>query len=164
MRWILGLGLLIAIVYWVQHRVPEPTYTGIPNYNEVRIAMKIGPREIEMVSYLERDASEPCQESDRWFVEAALNCEALGQCAVKQRSCMTGLPNRYHPIFDQQPDTTAYLHVDVPEKRRKGVLLLWGLTESESIQVCQAVLAQVLASQRSQAALAGMTARCINPG
>lgn len=163
MRWLIGIALLGAIFYWVNHRVPEPSYTGIANYNEVRIGIKAGSREIELVSYLKRDSSEPCQESDRWFMDATLRCEDSGQCEVKQRACMNGLPDRYLPMFNQQRDTTAYLYVEQPTRYRSGVMLFWGLNEQESIQLCQSMLNQVLANKKAHKLSEDVIARCIHP-
>ncbi len=163
MRPLIVIAIVAAVVYWVQHRIPEPAFTGIPNYKEVRVVMQVGSREIEMVSYLSRDSSEPCQESERWFVDAALNCEDLGNCSVRERSCLNGLPDRYLPMFDKRRDTTAYLHLEHAASRREGVVLFWGLNESESIKVCQDIRAHLLARWKQDKVFKDLTARCIGP-
>ena len=81
-------------------------------------------------------------------MDATLRCEDSGQCEVKQRACMNGLPDRYLPMFNQQRDTTAYFCVEQPTRYRSGVMLFWGLNEQESIQLCQSMLNQVLANKR----------------
>lgn len=127
-------------------------------YVEVRMVMKSGQREIELVAVEERPDASDCDKP-----ETATRLKSLCptgrdiSCTLKSLECVREVEPRYRKMLDQQPVSVHYAHLVADRGAagpRRAVLLGWGMTEQESQLLCSAI-------QASAAKKTNSTVTCI---
>jgi hypothetical protein len=115
-------------------------------YVEVRVLMQAEQREIELVAIEERPAASDCENRVAGNRVAAM-CPSKGKnknvsCTLKSLECSREVEPRYRKMLDQQPVSTHYAHMQIEDgsaKPRRAVVLGWGMTEDESLFLCNAI-------------------------
>lgn len=126
-------------------------------YGESRFTFKIGGREIELVAIGQRYDTEDCQQfKDLVFEKVNTLCESDDSCVGSDYQCKPELAANYLDMLDKQSARTHYVHIQRQSDNLKGVVLFWGLTDDESLQVCTNML-QKLDAQKTVPA----TTQCI---
>ncbi|MBL8296985.1 MAG: hypothetical protein JNN30_01445 [Rhodanobacteraceae bacterium] len=128
-------------------------------YLEVRMTMQGPQREIELVAFEERPNAADCQNKSAGAQIVALCPKGSNgvSCALKSVECSRELEPRYRKMFDRQPASVHYAHLQVDDPSgtpRRGLVLGWGMTEQESMLICNAI-------RSSAAAKAGTRVTCI---
>ena len=77
----------------------------------------------------------------------AMICDKEQICGISSYQCKTEMPTKYVNMLDKQSARTHYLHIERPADDLQGVLLFWGLTDEESLQICNTMLQKMSASQ-----------------
>lgn len=113
-------------------------------YGESRFTFQIGSREIELVAIGQRYDTEDCQQfKDLVFEKVSAVCEGENGCVESKYQCKQELESNYLDMLDKQSSRTHYVHVQRQSDNLKGVVLFWGLTDDESLQVCNIVLQKI---------------------
>lgn len=122
----------------------QPVYEG---YLELRMLMKTEQREIELVAVEEKPFVADCETQDAGSRITAL-CPGGGKkgvgCSLKSLECSAQIEPRYQKMLDGQPVSTHYARVETNDRGstpRRAVVLGWGMTEDESLQLCNAIRA-----------------------
>lgn len=120
----------------------KPVYEG---YLETRMLMKIEQREIELVAIEEHPFAEDC---DRQAMgnRVPVLCPAAKNvsCTLKTLECSGQVEPRYQKMLQGQPVSTHYARIEVADRGatpRRAVVLGWGMTEDESLILCNAIRA-----------------------
>lgn len=120
----------------------QPVYEG---YLELRMLMNTGQREIELVAVEEKPYTADCEKRDAGSRIAAL-CPGGGKkgigCSLKSLECSSQIEPRYQKMLDGLPVSTHYARVETNDRGgtpRRAVVLGWGMTEEESLQLCTAI-------------------------
>lgn len=127
-------------------------------YAEARLLLQAGQREIELVAIEERPEKAAC-DSGEIGKQLAAKCPKQAACQLKSFECTREVEPRYRKMLEGAPANVHYAHLQTDDGAggtRRGVLLGWGLTEQESMMVCNGVVA----SSREPGKFKG-TATCI---
>ena len=151
-RVVLAVLVLGFVAYKFVHKRPvsgdaaavsADAYDG---YIEVRMVMQGPQREIELVAFEERPAAADCQSKNVDNRVAAMCPANRGgnglKCSIKSVDCTRELEPRYRKMLDKQPASVHYAHIEINDPSgtpRRGLVLGWGMTEQESLLVCNAI-------------------------
>jgi hypothetical protein len=126
-------------------------------YGESRFTFNIAGREIELVAIGQRYDTEDCEQiRDLVFEKMSAICESETNCVESKHQCKNELASNYMDMLDKQSSRTHYVHLQRQSDNLKGVVLFWGLTDDESLQVCNIML-QKIDAQKS----VPVTTQCI---
>lgn len=126
-------------------------------YGESRFTFKVAGREIELVAIGQRYDTEDCEQvRDLVFEKMKAICDGENDCVESKHQCKNELASNYMDMLDKQSSRTHYVHIQRQADNLKGVVLFWGLTDDESLQVCKIML-QKIDAQKSVPA----TTQCI---
>lgn len=127
-------------------------------YAEARLLLQAGQREIELVAIEERPEAAGCENGEIGRRLAA-KCPSKTGCRLKSFDCTREIEPRYRKMLEGSPTTVHYAHLQADDGvggTRRGVLLGWGLTEQESMMVCNGVVESTRKDQKFKG-----TATCI---
>lgn len=113
-------------------------------YIEVRMVMQGPQREIELVAIEERPDAADCQNKSAGTRVVAMCPPGRNglTCRLKSVECSRELEPRYRKMLEQQPASVHYAHVQLDDPSgtpRRGLVLGWGMTEQESLLVCNGI-------------------------
>lgn len=112
-------------------------------YAEARLLLQAGQREIELVAIEERPDAAGC-ENGEIGKRLAAKCPSQTGCRLKSFECARDVEPRYRKMLEGSAANVHYAHLQTDDGAggtRRGVLLGWGLTEQESMMVCNGVVA-----------------------
>jgi hypothetical protein len=140
---VLGLILVAAQKYRTQH--PGGALAGRAVYEgfwEMRLTIQAGSRDFEFVAVGDKPLQEECDGGEARLGLAKF-CTAANHCTKTAFTCEREVQPRYQRMLDQQPASLHYMHYagDTPEGPRRAVIVGWGMTEPESQQICQKLVA-----------------------
>lgn len=132
----LAVGGYFAYTHQAKNKQLEPVV-----YGESRFTFKVAGREIELVVIGQRHGNEDCQQfKDLAFEKFSALCEGENDCVESKYQCKDEISANYMDMLDKQSSRTHYVHVQRQSDDLKGVALFWGLTDDESLQVCNIML------------------------
>lgn len=137
MKKLLLLVLLVGAGYYFYHTRTSgpPQVIEDPVYGEMRVAIDVQGREIEMALFVRATDKADCQGrgSETW----KKIFDACPTCTVERVQCQAELPPRYARLFDDVPIPSAYLSATAGEAgERDGRVVVYGLNPEEGMQVC----------------------------
>ncbi|GMV30711.1 MAG: hypothetical protein AMXMBFR59_28360 [Rhodanobacteraceae bacterium] len=146
---VLVLGFLAYKFVGKQPGTPGATAADTGAYDgfiEVRMVMQGPQREIELVALEERPAAAECESKNAGARVAAMCPTGRNgvSCSVKSVDCTRELEPRYQKMLDKKPASVHYAHIQIDEPSgtpRRGLVLGWGMTEQESLLICNAIRA-----------------------
>jgi len=148
------LFVAVAIIgYFGYRHLSASNSIADPVYGEVRVDIRIGPREIEAAAFGRFSDADDCrQRNERFSAHLRDNCTF---CKIKSAECKATLATRYLKFFDDQPSHATYLSFNHSKPWERDVrFILWGLTGAEGDAVCEQ-MRQVIAKA------VGTSSQCI---
>ena len=158
MKKVIIFGVLILAGFWGYENKTSLVKTGVPAYNEVRMILWSGSREVELVGISKRDSSETCASGKQWLSESILNCSKQDFCKIKESRCVEEVSEQYTAMFNEEPASTRYLKLSNSSNSKEGILLFWGLNDSEANKFCSTVKEKSLKRATGNS---GFSAKCI---
>jgi hypothetical protein len=150
-RVVVAILVLGFVAYKFVHKRPSAgdaaaiSADAYDGYIEVRMVMQGPQREIELVALEEHPKASECETKSAGARTAALcpsGRNGAVTCTVKSVECMRELEPRYLKMLDQKPASVHYAHIKLDDPSgapRRGLILGWGMTEQESLLVCNGI-------------------------
>lgn len=138
----------VVVVLWLAIRGIQPQPSTVEastprseGYLEVRASMKFQSASFEMVIVEEKPLLEHCKNPQRANKIVSACPEELN-CAVTKVECKSSVDNRYLNMLAAKPAHLHYAHLSQGKApaRRNAVLVVWGMTETDSMFLCQSIL------------------------
>lgn len=138
-----ALGGYFSYTHHIKQKRDEPIV-----YGESRFTLKTANREIELVAIGQRYGTDDCLLlKDLVFEKINAVCGNEDICVESNYQCKDELASSYMDMLDKQGARTHYLHIQRQSDDLKGVVLFWGLTDDESLQVCKGLLQKINAQK-----------------
>jgi hypothetical protein len=135
---ILLIAGIAGAIYTYSAYSANPAQISDPVYVEGRVTMEIPGREIETVFVGEMVSRDDCRERSRRMLEKLF--EDCPKCTVRRLHCRDELERRYLRLFNNKTTYTTYVSMDRGNRwERNGRIVVWGLTDRESRQMCESV-------------------------
>jgi hypothetical protein len=147
---VLVVGFVAYKIFGGGHGAPAAASAGgrdaYDGYIEVRMLMQGPQREIELMAIEERPDAADCKNKSAGERIAAMCPKGRNglNCTLKSVECSRELEPRYRKMLEKQPVSVHYAHVEIDDPSgtpRRGLVLGWGMTEQESMLVCNAIQA-----------------------
>jgi hypothetical protein len=149
-RVVAALLVLGFVAYTFVHKRPSAgdaaavSADAYDGYIEVRMVMQGPQREIELVALEEHPKASECENKSAGARAAALCPKGRNglTCQIKSVECTRELEPRYAKMLDRKPASVHYAHITIDDPSgtpRRGLILGWGMTEQESMLVCNSI-------------------------
>ena len=123
--------------------------------SEVRVTANSQGREIEMALFIRAASDADCNGRAQLSWHGVL--DGCPGCSMNPVKCQAELPPRYARLFDDVPIPSAYLSATAgSSNERDARLVMYGLTDAEGMQVCEALRDYLLRKYKG-------TAHCVAP-
>jgi hypothetical protein len=133
------LGGIVLVSLYLFSTNSLPFQERVIAYGEARYALDFPQREIELVAIGQRFDNGKCKK-DSIIHEVYKICENSPNCSEIKYECKSKVEPEYQRMFKQQQASTHYVHMQDAKDKTEGVILLWGLTEQESLGFCQSLV------------------------
>jgi hypothetical protein len=138
MKFIVFVIVLAAIGFVVKGRLDKsnPDVIEHPVYAEMRVDLKEGAREINVVLFGQAVDTDDCNlRTEKTWSKVLSGCPT---CVLSPAKCLADLPARYVRLFENVPIPSTYLAFTRGSRfERDGRMVVYGLTRDEGLAVCE---------------------------
>lgn len=112
-----------------------------PAYSTLNMKLTSGSRDFNLKAVMEFPSQKACEKSRESYSALVQDfkgmCEGTAGCqAMDETACSSYVEDKYLTMLNKEPRDIYYLHMQGAKKER-GVIVFWGLNDTEGQQICE---------------------------